>query len=100
MCAVQNKHLELDERPPNGKGWHAHLAWIEIVCVCLEIEDMFTPDDLYIFVGERESSYVVPLEYDGHDALVENLIERILVGASDLIEAMTDKLDFKCWPEE
>ncbi len=93
-------HLELDVRPPNGKSWRAQLAWGEIVRVCVEIGDMFTPDDLYIFVREREASYVVPLECDGHDALVENLIARNLVVASDLIDAMTGKLDFKCWPEE
>ncbi len=95
-----DKHLELDVCPPNGKGWQAQLAWGEIVRVCLEIGDMVTPDDLYIFVREREAGYVVPLECDGHDALVENLIERILVVASDLIDVMTGKLDFKCWPKE
>jgi hypothetical protein len=81
-------HVSFDEdyiyrnvNPPDREGWNDKLQWKDIIRICYHPGDFLEPDELYIFINEREESYLIPLEADGAPELWGEIIERKLFDA-------------------
>lgn len=91
--------VTLNVAPPRGEHWVASFRFDEIVRVCFEAEGMYGSDRLYVFVRDREASYVIPTQAVGGAAFFGALIERHLFDAKLAIEAATSSEgSIYCWP--
>ncbi len=88
-------HLEVS--PPNRPAWQADILWSDIVRVCLAAEDGLISDAWYFFTKHRPESYVVPVEADGGEVLLEELLKRKLFDAQLLIRAACATNQLFCW---
>jgi hypothetical protein len=50
---------------PEQEEFRVTVQWSEIIRVCFKTGDLFTPDEIYIFVTSRPESYLIPTEADG-----------------------------------
>jgi len=85
--------------PPGKEAWGDQFAWSDVVRVCFEAGDFLEPDSLYVFVRQRPESYAIPLEAEGGQALLDELIRRRLFPAELAIRAATATEGLLCWPE-
>ena len=85
-------------QPPGGTAWSDHIAWADIVRVCLEIEDFLGSDTIYLFTRGRDESYAIPTAADGGPDLIAALVTRSLLDGNLAIHAATHGEGFYCWP--
>jgi len=85
--------------PPDKAPWSDQFAWSDVVRVCFEARDFLESDSLYIFVRHRPESYAIPMEAEGGQALLDELIRRKLFDAELAIRAATTPEGLFCWPE-
>lgn len=91
--------VTLQVAPRNGEAWDAKFRFDDIVRVCFEAEGLYGSDRLYVFVRDREASYVVPTAATGGAAFFGTLVERHLFDAKLAIEAATSgEGGLFCWP--
>lgn len=95
-----DEQIYLRASPPGGVPWKVEIGWADIVRVCFRAQDLFSSDEIYLFVRQRPESYVVPTEALGGAELWGEIIGRGLFDEQLAIEAAmaTDKLF--CWPPE
>lgn len=84
-------------QPAGRPAWHDAVAWAAIVRVCLKMEGPLGSDGLYVFTRARPESYAVPLEAEGAQALLAELIRRGLFDAELAIQAATTDEGVFCW---
>jgi hypothetical protein len=93
------ERITLQVSPPNGTAWEESFRFDEIIRVCYEAEGYLGSDRLYIFIRDREASYVVPTAARGGAELFGALIEHHLFDAKLAIEAATsEEGSLYCWP--
>jgi hypothetical protein len=99
-------HVRFDEHrvyrnvsPPGKPAWSDQFAWSDVVRVCFEAGDFLESDSLYIFTRQRPESYVIPMEAEGGQALLDEIIRRKLFPAELAIRAATATEGLFCWPE-
>jgi hypothetical protein len=62
--------LYLRGRAPDGKEFAAQVEWSELIRVCLQNTDFYTPDRLFLLTADPGRTYLVPTELPGGPALV------------------------------
>ena len=94
------KYVYRDLRPPGKDSWKDRCEWSAIIRICFQAGDLYTSDEMYIFVKNREESYLIPTEANGGGELWGEIIGRKLFDAKLAIEIASD-VDggFYCWPE-
>jgi hypothetical protein len=90
--------IQLDVSPPGEEAWQALIPWADITRVCYTAEDGLLSDGWYLFTKHRPESYAVPVEADGGDALLDELLKRKLFDAALAIRAATAFNEVFCWP--
>jgi hypothetical protein len=95
---VSDLGIHLDVSPPNRAAWQANIAWSEIVRVCYKAEDGLISDGWYFFTKHRPESYVVPVEADGGQAVLDELLKRKLFDAELATRAACAVNESFCWP--
>jgi hypothetical protein len=91
--------IQLDVSPPGKPAWQALIPWADITRVCYKVEAGFVSSGWYIFTKDRPESYPVPVEADGGDALLDELLKRKLFDANLAIRASMAFNEVFCWPE-
>jgi hypothetical protein len=87
--------------PPSRVEITDAIKWDEIIRVCFKTGDLFSSDEILIFIDSREESYLIPTEAFGAGELWGEIIERNLFNAELAIKAATAPEDeIFCWPEE
>jgi hypothetical protein len=69
------EQLTLDVR--TATPWRAEIRWDRIERICLVPGDLWSSDELIVFVKGRENSYVIPLEANGGAELISALPESV-----------------------
>ena len=90
--------IQLDVSPPGKAAWQAVIAWADITRVCFKAEDGLASDGWYLFTKHRPESYAVPVEADGGDVLLDELLKRKLFDADLAIRAAMASDEVFCWP--
>ena len=90
--------IHLDVSPPGLAAWQEQIPWADITRVCFKAEGPFQSDAWYLFTAHRPESYAVPVEADGGDALLSELLERGLFDADLAIRAASAIDGVFCWP--
>ena len=90
--------IQLDVSPPGKAAWQALIPWADITRVCYKVEDGFMSNGWYLFTKQRPESYAVPVEADGGDALLDELLKRKLFDAELTIRAAMAFNEVFCWP--
>jgi hypothetical protein len=89
-----------DVRPPGGEAWKDHFEWKDIIRICFQTGDLYSSDELYIFVTDRKESYLIPMEADGGLELWGEIIDHGLFDAELAIKIATvSEQGLYCWPE-
>lgn len=89
--------IALEVAPPGRHPWNAKLAWLDVIRVCYKPETLVS-DGWYIFTTQRPESYVIPVDADGAEELLEQLLERGLFSSNLLIDACQAGEGLLCWP--
>jgi len=98
--SFDDKYVYRDVKPPGRDGWEDKFEWKDVIRVCFQAGDLYSSDEMYIFVKDREESYLIPTEANGGSELWGEIIERELFDAKLAIEVATDADGgFYCWPE-
>ncbi len=89
-----------DVQPPGGESWKDHFEWKNVIRVCFQTGDLYSSDELYIFVRNRKESYLIPMEANGVLELWGEIIDRGLFDAELAIKIATvSEQEMFCWPE-
>ena len=89
-----------DVRHPGGEAWKDHFEWKDIIRICFQTGDLYSSDELYIFVTDRKESYLIPMEADGGLELWGEIIDYGLFDAELAIKIATvSEQGLYCWPE-
>ncbi len=89
-----------DVRPPGGEAWKDQFEWKDVIRVCFQAGDLYSSDEIYIFVKNREESYLIPTEANGGSELWGAIIDRGLFDAELAIKIASDtEGELYCWPE-
>lgn len=89
-----------DVRPLGGESWKDQFKWKDIIRICFQAGDLYTPDELYIFIKDRKESYLIPTEANGGLELWGEIIDRGLFDAELAIKIATESEGrLYCWPE-
>jgi hypothetical protein len=95
-----DEHIHLRVHAPEREPWAEEIAWTDIVRVCFNAQDLFLPDEIYLFTRQRPESYVVPTEACGGAELWGEIIHRGLFDAELAIRAAMATGEIFCWPPE
>lgn len=79
--------IHLDVSPPDRTPWSADVPWDKIIRVVYEVEEWPVSDGIYLFVGYRPQSYVIPIDGAGGAEFWEEIIHRGLFDANLALEA-------------
>ena len=89
-----------DVRPPGGDEWKDNFEWKDIIRVCFQTGDLYSRDELYIFVKDREESFLIPIDANGGLEFWGEIIDRSLFDAELAIKIATvSEEGLYCWPE-
>ncbi|MHA2006211.1 MAG: hypothetical protein ACXABO_16505 [Promethearchaeota archaeon] len=89
-----------DVRPPGGEPWKDQFEWDDVVRICFQTGDLYTPDEIYVFVKDRKESYLIPMETNGGLELWGEIIDRGLFDTELAIKVTTEsETSLNCWPE-
>jgi len=89
-----------DVRPPGGEAWKDRFEWKDIIRICFQTGDLYSSNELYIFVTDRKESYLIPMEADGGLELWGEIIDHGLFDAELAIKIATvSEQGLYCWPE-
>lgn len=98
--SFDDTYVYRDVRPLGGDAWKDHFKWKDIIRVCFQTGDLFSSDELYIFVTGRKESYLIPMEADGGLELWGEIIDHGLFDAELAIKIATvSEQGLYCWPE-
>ncbi len=87
-------------RPPGGDSWKDNFEWKDVIRVCFQTGDLYSSDELYIFVTDREESYLIPIDANGGLEFWGEIIDRNLFDAELAIKIATvSERGLFCWPE-
>jgi hypothetical protein len=93
--------IHLDVTPPGREAWQADIAWPDIIRVCHKVEGFpMLSSGWYFFTKQRPESYAVPVEADGGEKVLDELLKRKLFEAKLAIEAAMALEGVFCWPPE
>jgi hypothetical protein len=95
---LSDSGIHLEVSPPERAAWQADILWSDIVRVCFKAEGGLQSDGWYIFTRHRPESYAVPVEADGGEALLDELLKRKLFDAELAIRAASAIDELFCWP--
>jgi hypothetical protein len=95
---VGESGIRLEVSPPDREAWEAEIRWSDIVRVCFKAEGGLLSDGWYFFTRHRPESYAVPVEADGGDVLLDELLKRKLFDAELAIRAACAIDEVFCWP--
>jgi hypothetical protein len=95
---LSDSGIGLEVSPPGREAWQAEILWSDIVRVCFKAEDGLLSDGWYFFTRHRPESYAVPVEADGGEALLDELLKRKLFDAELAIRAASAIDEVFCWP--
>jgi hypothetical protein len=84
--------------PPGRAAGQAEIFWADIVRVWFKAEDGLLSDAWYLFTKHRPESYAVPVDADGSEALLAELLKRKLFPAELAIRAAQGFNELFCWP--
>ena len=90
--------ISLDVRPPDLDSWKAVIRWEDIIRVCYKTGEFLEPDDIYIFIRNREHSYRIPSTAMNAEELWTEIIRRELFDAEVAIQLMTTSNEMQCFP--
>lgn len=65
--------------PPNGNTWEEIFYWDSINKICYQFEDVYTSDGLYIYTTLRKNPFIIPLECNGGEIFIMELIKKNLI---------------------
>ena len=88
----------LEVVPPSRAAWQAEILWADITRVCFKAEGGLQSDAWYFFTRHQPESYAVPVEADGGEALLDELLKRKLFDAKLAIRAASALDEVFCWP--
>jgi len=92
--------VQLDVSPPGMAAWKAQVPWTDIVRVCFKVEDGQMSSGWYLFTKDRPESYAVPVEADGGDSVLDELLKRKLFDAELAIQASMALDGVFWWPPD
>jgi hypothetical protein len=92
-----DQKISLDVR--TDKPWKVDIPWANIERVCLKSEGDLTSDGIYIFVRNREASYVVPVEADGGSELLFELAKLDKFSYELISKASVSPDGLFCYPD-
>ena len=98
VVVTDDRSVSLSISPPGRSPWQAVIPWDSVVRVCFEAADFLVSDDLYIFTSLRRESWLIPVEADGGQELLHELIRRGLFDADLAITAAQAHEGIFCWP--
>ena len=98
VVMTDDSSVRLSVSPPGRSAWQAVIPWDSVTRVCFEAADFLVSDDLYIFTSLRPESWLIPVEADGGQELLRELIRRGLFDASLAITAAQAHEGIFCWP--
>ncbi len=90
--------ISFDVRPPNLSPWNATIRWDEISRVCYKTGEFPEPDDIYIFVRNREHSYRIPSTATNAEDLWAEILRRDLFDAEVAVQLLTTSNEIQCFP--
>ena len=98
--SFDDTYVYRDVQPPGGDPWKDHFEWKDIIRVCYQTGDLYSSDELYIFIIDRKESYLIPMDADGVLELWGEIIDRSLFDAELAIKMATaSEQGISCWPE-
>lgn len=93
-----DESITRDVKPPGREAWSDRINWTRIKRVCMFAADLYESDEIYIFTDERPESYMIPVEADGGQELVQELIGRQLFDAELAIRFASATNELFCYP--
>ncbi len=96
--SFDEQKISLDVRPPNLSPWKATIEWEKISRVCYKTGEFLEPDDIYIFVKDREQSYRIPSNAHNTEKLWSEILRRGLFDAEVAVQLMTTSDELRCYP--
>jgi hypothetical protein len=90
--------VRIDVNPPGREAWQTDIPWPDVIRVCYKVEGFAMSDGWYIFTKQRPESYVVPVEADGGEKILDELLKRKLFDAALACEAAMAIEGTFCWP--
>lgn len=98
--SFDDTYVYRDVRPLGGDAWKDNFKWKDIIRVCFQTGDLYSSDELYIFVTGRKESYLIPMEADGGLELWGEIIDHGLFDSKLAIKIATvSEQGLFCWPE-
>jgi len=90
-----------DVRPPGGQAWKDQFEWKDVIRICFQTGDLYSSDELYIFIKDKKESFLIPMDAKGGLELWGEIIDRELFDAELAIKITTEAEDgiLTCWPE-
>ena len=98
--SFDNMNVYRDVRPPGGDSWKDQFEWKDIIRICFQTGDLFSSDELYIFIKDKKESFLIPMEAKGGLELWGEIIDLKLFDADLGIQIATEADGMlHCWPE-
>jgi hypothetical protein len=84
---VDSVGIQLRASPPGRDAWKASIPWGGLSRVVFETADFDDSDTIYLFLHDRENSYVVPVDAINGHKLLNALVDRGILDARRMTEA-------------
>ena len=99
--SFDKKCVHRDVHPPGGEAWKDQFEWKDIIRICFQTGDLYSSDELYIFIKDKKESFLIPMEVDGGLELWGEIIDRRLFDAELAIKIVSEAEEgiLTCWPE-
>ncbi|HEC39323.1 hypothetical protein LCGC14_0587440 [marine sediment metagenome] len=100
FVTFDNKNVYRDVRPSFQESWKDQFEWNKIIRICFQTGDLYSSDELYIFIKDKKESFLIPMEANGGLELWGEIIDRRLFDADLAIKIASESEGMlHCWPE-
>jgi len=98
--SFDNINVYRDVHPPGGETWKDQFEWKDIIRICFQTGDLYSSDELYIFIKDKKENFLIPMDAIGTLELWGEIIDRELFDANLAIQIATEADGtLHCWPE-